>query len=168
MEMVDVIDSNGKRLQAVSKDKAHQEGLLHTCVIGLLFNSKKEMMLIKPPKNKQDEGQYVCPVGGHVTSGESEIEALKREVEEEIGITQFDQKRIGQVIFNRHILGRHENHLFVLFEIFSDQEPSEGDELESMHWFSEEKFKAEIKKNRKEFGDSFYFLLERFYPQLLQ
>ena len=139
MEFVDIIDKESHFLSSTSKDEAHKKGLLHTCVVALLFNSRGDMMLIKPPSTKQDAGQYVCPVGGHVSSGESEIEALEREVEEEIGITGFTHKRIGQAIFDRHALGRHENHLFILFEIYSDQEPVAGHELESMHWFSKEK-----------------------------
>ena len=124
-------------------------------------------MLIKPPSAKQDAGKYVCPVGGHVTSGEAEIEALKREVEEEIGLAGFTYKKIGQAIFDRHVLGRHENHLFVFYEIYSDQIPTAGSELETMHWFSKEQLVEELKAHPKDFGDAFYFVFERFYTEFL-
>lgn len=124
-------------------------------------------MLIKPPMTKQDGGKYVFPVGGHVSSGEPELDALKREVEEEIGITEFDSKKIRQGIFDRQVLGRHENHLFVLYEIYSDQIPTAGSELESMHWFTRENLKKEIKNHPKDFGDAFYFVFERFYPEFV-
>ncbi|HVZ58357.1 MAG TPA: NUDIX hydrolase [Patescibacteria group bacterium] len=168
MEIVDIVDATGNVLSSVRKDEAHQKGLLHKCVIAALRDSSDKFMLIRPPVHKQDAGQYVFPVGGHVSSGESEGNALKREVEEEIGITKFEQKRMGQAIFDRHILGRHENHLFVLFEILSDQKPTSGPELETMHWFSPERLQEEIKQNPPDFGDAFYFVAERFYPELLK
>lgn len=167
MEYVDIVSEAGDVIKTVSKDQSHKEGLLHVCVIGLLINSEGQIMLIKPPAHKQDAHQYVCPVGGHVTSGESEIDALKREVAEEIGVTQFSHKRIGKATFDRHVLGRHENHVFVLFEIYSDQEPVGGSELESMHWFSREKLAQKIKKYPETFGDAFFFVFERFYRELL-
>lgn len=165
--MVDVIDCEGHVLSVVRKDEAHAQGFLHKCVIGALRNSKSEFMLIRPPTHKQDAGQYVFPVGGHVSSGESEVAALEREVEEEIGITGFASKRIGQDTFDRHVLGRHENHLFVLYEIISDQEPIAGGELETMHWFTPDALRKAISIEREAFGDAFYFVAERFYPELL-
>ena len=167
MEIVDVVDESGKVLSHVQKDEAHEKGLLHPCVIGLLLNSKGEIMLIKPPTHKQDSGQYVAPVGGHISSGESEVEALKREVEEEIGIIEFTYKRIGQGRFERHVLGRHENHLFTMYEIYSDSKPIGGDELETMHWFTKDELKKEIKRSPKDFGDAFYFVFKTYYPELL-
>lgn len=168
MEIVDIVDNDGRVLFSVRKDEAHAKGLLHTCVIGALRNTSGKYMLIRPPVHKQDAGQYVFPVGGHVTSGESEIDALKREVEEEIGITDFISKRLGQDVFDRHILGRHENHLFILYEIISEQHPVAGSELETMHWFTMDDLRKEISAKRKDFGDAFYFVAERFYLELLE
>jgi len=42
--------------------------------------------MVKQASDKQDAGQYVSPVGGHVTSGETDIEALK----EKLTRTWFD------------------------------------------------------------------------------
>lgn len=168
MERVDVIDRDGKVLSSIRKDEAHAKGLLHKCVIGALRNSESKFMLVRPPTHKQDAGQYVFPVGGHVSSGELEEDALKREVEEEIGIKGFASRRMGQDIFDRHVLGRHENHMFVLYEIISDQEPIAGGELETMHWFTPDALCKAISIERKAFGDAFYFVAERFYPELLQ
>ena len=164
MEQLDIVDETGKVLYSALKDEAHAKGLLHKTVIGLLFNSKQAVMLIKPPHHKQDAGQYVCP-GGHVTSGVSEMDALKREVEEEIVIKNFTSKCVGQARFDRHVLGRHENHLFVLYEIYSDETPIAGSELSSMHWFTKAELTELIQEQPREFGDAFYFIANNFYPQ---
>lgn len=79
-EIVEVIDKNGKIIGQISKQIAHEKGLLHKTVIAEVINPKDEIMLVKPYSHKQDAGQYVSPVGGHVSAGESDEEALKREV----------------------------------------------------------------------------------------
>lgn len=109
-EIVDVVDEEGKVLYQVDKKIAHQKGLLHKTVITEVINPKGKFLLIKPYNHKQDAGQYVSPVGGHVTAGETYEEALKREIKEEIGIDHSTFKFKGKAIFNRHVLGRHENH----------------------------------------------------------
>lgn len=167
MEIVEVVDKDLNILYQISKKEAHEKGLLHKCVIAEVINSKGELMLIKPYSHKQDAGQYVSPVGGHVTAGESDEDALKREVMEEIGMKDFTFKFKGKGIFDRHVLGRHENHYFLLYEIFTDENPELGDEAEKYKWFTKEDLKKELKDNIKDFGDAYIFILKNFYPELL-
>lgn len=78
MEQVDIIDENLKVLYSCDKSEAHEKGLLHATVIAEVHNSKGEWMLVKQASDKQDAGQYVSPVGGHVAAGESFEDALRR------------------------------------------------------------------------------------------
>ncbi len=167
MEMVEVVDENLKVLYVISKQEAHEKGLLHKCVIAEVINSKGQIMLIKPYSYKQDAGQYVSPVGGHVTAGETDEQVLKREVEEEIGMSHFTFKLKGKGIFNRHVLGRHENHYFILYEIFTDEKPNLGNEAEFYKWFTIEELKKTLEDNPKDFGDAYYFILNLFYKDFL-
>lgn len=167
MEIVDIVDEDLNILYQISKKEAHEKGLLHKCVIAEVINSKGEMMLIKPPSHKQDAGQYVSPVGGHVSAGESNEDAMKREVMEEIGMKNFTHKFKGKGIFNRFVLNRYENHYFLLYEIYTDEAPRLGDEAEAYKWFTKEELRKELKKNAKDFGDAFMFILPNFYPELL-
>lgn len=167
MEIVDIVDENLQILYQTSKQEAHAKGLLHKCVIAVLINSASEMMLIKPYEHKQDAGQYVFPVGGHVSARETDKDALKREVKEEIAISDFRHKLIGKAIFDRHILGRHENHYFILYEIYSDEKPDLQDEAEFSRWFTKETLRKEIKTHKKDFGDAFFHVVKIFYKDLL-
>lgn len=121
MEIVDIVDKNNRVIGKMSKKKAHKIGALHRTVIAALENSKGELILIRQASDKQDAGQLVNPVGGHVRAGESAIEALRREAKEEIGISGFKFKYLGEKIFNRKVIGRKENHFFMVYKIFSDK-----------------------------------------------
>lgn len=167
LEMVDVVDLDNNVLFCVTKEKAHKEGLLHRTILAQLINSKDEWILVKQASDRQDAGQYVIPVGGHVKAGESEVEALLREALEEIGLRDFTYKFIGREIFDRHILGRHENHYFILYEIYSDRKLRLGPEAESYKAFTKEKIKKLLKNNPKLFGNTFHFCIKAFYSELL-
>ncbi len=166
-EMVDVVDERGKVLYPVLKTEAHQEGLLHKTVIAGVVNSKGQIMLVKQAPDRQEPGQYVSPMGGHVSAGETETEALKREIEEELGFKDFEHKKIGKIIFNREILNRKENHYFIVYEITVDTDPVLGPEAAGFKWFEIGELKRELRSNPKYFGDSYFFTLKKFYPELL-
>jgi isopentenyl-diphosphate delta-isomerase len=89
-ELVDIVDENNIVIRQMSKSQAHQQGLLHRTVISEIINSKGQWLLVKQAGDKQDPGQYVSPVGGHIKAGEAELEALAREAHEETGITDID------------------------------------------------------------------------------
>ena len=166
-ELVDIVDENGNFIKVVSKKEAHTEGLLHKVVISSVIDSKGRYLMTKPSSGRQDAGQYVFPSGGHVSAGESEDDALKREVYEELGLQDFKYEFVGREIFNREILGRTENHVFNVYKVYSDQEPKLDYEHESCKYFTEEELKKELKENPKMFGDAFHFVVNNFFPNLL-
>ena len=166
-ELVDIVDEKGNFIKVVTKREAHEKGLLHKTVIGEVIDSNGRWLMTRQSKSKQDAGQYVSAVGGHVSSGETEIEALKKEAREEVGIEgDFKYEFVGRIILNRYVVGRQENHFFVVYKIYSDKKPVTNDEIENYKYFTEEELKKELKENPKSFGDAFHFLLENFFPNL--
>ena len=167
-EMVDIVDERGTPLYVVTKREAHEKGLLHKTVISQLIDSKGRWALVKPVAGRQDAGQYQSPMGGHVTAGESDVDAFKRESEEELGITgDFKYELIGSKVLNRFILGRQENHLFIMYRIFSDHEPILSEEDESYRYFTEEELKKGLTETPEIFGEAFHFCIRSFFPYLL-
>ncbi|PIR68593.1 hypothetical protein COU49_00345 [Candidatus Nomurabacteria bacterium CG10_big_fil_rev_8_21_14_0_10_35_16] len=168
-ELVDVIDENGKVLKVVTKREAHASGLLHKCVVSEVIDSQGRWLMVLQAKDRQDAGQYVSPVGGHIASGENENNALKREASEELGLTEdFKFEYIGQGIFNREVIGRKENHLFILYKIYSDTKPILNHESDSYKYFTEDELKNALKTNPKQFGDAFHFVVKNIFPHLLK
>jgi 8-oxo-dGTP pyrophosphatase MutT (NUDIX family) len=165
-EVVDIVDETGTVLRQAKKTDAHKHGWLHKTVIGYLRDGD-DWRLVRQTPDRQDAGQLVAPVGGHVRVGENEIEALLRESEEEIGTRNITYKPVGQVIFHRQVIGRDENHLFFIYKISTTDPVMLGDEAESIETFTKEKLKDSLIKRPADFGDPFYFVLEKFYPDYL-
>lgn len=163
MEIVDIVDENNKVIGQIAKGEAHQTGALHRCVVSQLIDSQGNWTLVKQASDRQDAGQYVSPVGGHVQAGESEDDALKREAFEELGLKNFKFKLIGRKIFNREVIGRKENHYFIVYEIYSDQPPVLNHESVGYEKFTPEQLAQEIKENPTKFGNAFHFGYSNFY-----
>ncbi len=163
IEMVDVVNENDEVTGQADKREAHAKGLLHRTVISEVKNGKGEWLLVKQAGDRQDAGQYVSPVGGHVRAGEPVEDALRREAMEEVGLSDFMFSYIGKDIFNRTVLGRRENHLFILFELQSDAAPVLNAESDSCRWFTTQELKRELKDHPELFGDAFHFVVKRFF-----
>lgn len=165
-EQVDVIDESGKVLKQALKTEAHTHGWLHKTVIGYLKYGN-EWALVRQASDRQDAGQLVAPVGGHVQAGESNLDALLREAEEEIGTRNITYKHVGDKVFHRQIIGRDENHLFIVYEISTDDPISLNQESVAIERFTEEDLKKALLEQPANFGDGYYFVLESFYPEYL-
>lgn len=167
MELVDIVDEEDNVLYQTTKEEAHIRGLLHRTVISEIRDGQGRFLLVKQASDRQDALQYVSPVGGHVRAGESEIEALKREAFEEAGLYNFKYKIIGKFIFNRFIIGRQENHYFIVYESYTDNKLRLNDEAVGYKSFTRKELKERLAFSRNEFGDAYIRVVVNFYPNLL-
>jgi len=166
-EMVDIVDDQDKIIGSISKIEAHKNGSLHRTVISEIIDSQGRFILVKQASDRQDAGQYVSPVGGHVQSGETADDALKREAQEETGLQDFSFHLVGKAIFNRTVIGRQENHFFILYEIHSDEKLVLNHESIEYRAFTKDEITEAIAKTPEMFGAAYYYILEQFYPALL-
>ena len=165
-EIVDVIDQQGNFISTSPKSVAHKQGLLHKTVIAELINSRGEFCFVRQASDKQDAGQFVSPVGGHVSAGETDEEALIRECQEECGLTPTDYKLIGTTIYNREVIGRKENHFFVVYEIYTDLDPILNHESVEFKRFTKEEIKSLVQSNPTHFGAAWHHVFKIFYPSI--
>jgi 8-oxo-dGTP diphosphatase len=166
-EMIDIVNEQDELLYQASKRRAHDLGLLHRTVIGSILTTKGHILLVKQAADRQDAGQYVHPVGGHVRVGETESEALNREAYEEAGLKDFASTFLKRAIYNREVLGRRENHYFIMYQIVTDEPLTLNHEAVSYQEFTKARLKKEIKTHPELFGDAFYFVMKECYPEFV-
>lgn len=100
-ERFPVVDQTGAVVGSATRGACHGGSmLLHPVVHLHVFNSRGELYLQKRPLWKDIQpGRWDTAVGGHVDWGESVEEALRREVREELGITDFVPERMRVYVF---------------------------------------------------------------------
>lgn len=165
-EQIDIIDKANQVVSTTGKSIAHRDGLLHRIVIGELVNSKGEYCFVRQAGDRQDAGQFVSPIGGHVGAGESENDALVRECQEECGFTPTNFQLVGQTFYNREVIGRKENHLFLVYQIDSDHNPTLNHESVEFKWFSIAEIKSILKNNRDTFGAAWHHVFKNIFPEI--
>lgn len=98
MEYFDLVTEDDKEITGrASREECHgNPALIHRAVRIMLFHPDGRLLLQKRSVRKKVQGgKWDAAVGGHVSSGESIADAVKRELEEEIGITLKESEEIS-------------------------------------------------------------------------
>lgn len=93
IEWFPVVDEEGNTIGEAPRQVCHdgKSKLLHPVVHLHVFNNKGELFLQKRSENKDIQpGKWDTSVGGHVSPGESILDAVKREAEEELCLSGLE------------------------------------------------------------------------------
>lgn len=91
-EMFDIVDESDVVVGTAARSEVHgNPALIHRVAHVLVFNHSGELFLQKRVETKDVQpGRWDTSVGGHVDSGESYEDAARREMAEELSISDVD------------------------------------------------------------------------------
>lgn len=143
-EMFPLVDEEGNIIGAATRGECHNGSrLLHPVVHLHVFNSRGELYLQKRPEWKDIQpGKWDTAVGGHVDLGESVEQALRREVREELGITDFTPERVTHYVFE----SVRERELVFTYKTVYDGPVCPSDELDGGRFWPVEEIRANLGK----------------------
>jgi isopentenyl-diphosphate delta-isomerase len=87
-EYLDILDEQGNKTgKSRPYLEAHEKGLIHAVVHVWIVNFKNEILVQKRADNKRfDPGLWDISAAGHVSAGETSLQAGIRETKEELGL----------------------------------------------------------------------------------
>lgn len=141
-EIFPIVDDNGNVVGRATRGECHSGShLLHPVVHLHVFNSKGELYLQRRPDWKDIQpGKWDTAVGGHVDYGEDVADALRREVREELGITDFEPEHMLSYVFESD----RESEYVNVYRTVYDGDITPSDELDGGRFWSISEIRAAI------------------------
>ncbi len=149
-EMVDIYNPNTMEItgEVIDKLAAHRLGIWHSSVHLLIINKEKTKVLFQQRASNKDlyPSMWDISVGGHIMAKESNIDAVNRELKEELGIDSNNMefvKKYKEELNNNGVDSREIVSLFVMY--LDENEVKfrlQKEEVNRVKWLS----KGEIEK----------------------
>ena len=144
-EMFPIVDEEGNITGAATRKECHSGSkLLHPVVHLHVFNDKGELYLQKRPAWKDIQpDKWDTAVGGHIDLGENAEQALKREVSEELGITEYEPQFVTSYVFESKV---EKELVFVYKTIYNGEITPSKEELAGGRFWGIQEIKENIGK----------------------
>ncbi len=99
-ELLDLVNEKGEVMGTASRIQCmNNPALIHPVVHCWIFNKKGQVLWQQRSLNKDSEpGKWDMSCGGHIHHGEKPLNALKRELKEELGISKLNVKLIDKYV----------------------------------------------------------------------
>ena len=167
-ENVILVDEQDNQLGLMPKMEAHEKAVLHRAFSVFIFNNEGELMLQQRAAHKYHSPLlWTNTCCSHQREGETNIEAGKRRLQEEMGFTT-ELKEVFSFIYKAPFengLTEHElDHVMV--GDFDGEPKINKDEVESYKWMLLEDVKNDIENNPEIYTEWFKIIFKESYKKL--
>ncbi len=167
-EQVILVDQNDNPRGLMPKMEAHEKAELHRAFSVFIFNDQKELMLQQRAKHKYHSPLlWTNTCCSHQRAGESNIEAGKRRLQEEMGFTT-EIKEVFSFIYKAPFdngLTEHElDHVMVGH--YNGDPIINREEVEDFRWMTLDAVKNDIRTNPHLYTAWFKIIFEKSFEKL--
>jgi len=167
-EKVILVNENDEQIGLMPKLEAHQKAVLHRAFSVFILNSKQELMLQQRAMHKyHSPGLWTNTCCSHQRDGESNIEAGKRRLSEEMGFTTDLQESVSFIYkapFDNGLTEHEFDH--VLLGNYEEDPVINPEEVADWKWMPIEKVKEDIQQKPELYTAWFQIIFEKFYSHL--
>ncbi|MBJ6369552.1 isopentenyl-diphosphate Delta-isomerase [Snuella sedimenti] len=167
-EKVILVNENNEQIGLMPKMEAHEKALLHRAFSVFVFNDKNELMLQQRAFNKyHSPGLWTNTCCSHQRDGETNIEAGRRRLREEMGFTVDLTESISFIYkapFDNGLTEHEYDH--VLLGKYNGAPKINLDEVAAWKWMPLEEVKADIALHPELYTEWFKVIFDKFYTHI--
>lgn len=162
-----IVNENDEPIGISSKKEAQEKGLIHRIAQVIVEDPSGRILLQKRAGHIElHPGLWDTSVGGHVDEGEDYLEAAKREMFEEIGLTGLKLNSLGK--YRKYSMSgwRHLNRFYMIFNTIipaASKFTIEPEEVSEVRWFTKNKINKLIKEQPDKFTNGIKEAINRYY-----
>ncbi|MCB7480925.1 isopentenyl-diphosphate Delta-isomerase [Christiangramia sediminis] len=169
-EKVILVNEKDQQIGLMEKIEAHEKALLHRAFSVFVFNDKNELMIQQRALSKyHSPGLWTNTCCSHQREGESNIEAGKRRLQEEMGFSTELKDTISFIYkapFDNGLTEHEFDHILV--GNFEGKPNLNPDEVASWKWVSLEHLQVDMEKNPHIYTEWFKIIFEKYYSHIQQ
>lgn len=167
-EQVILVNEHDEKVGLMEKIEAHKKALLHRAFSVFITNDRNEIMLQQRALSKyHSPGLWTNTCCSHQRDGETNIEAGKRRLMEEMGFTT-DLKELFHFIYIAPFdngLTEHElDH--VMIGHYNDNPVINPDEVASFKWMTATAIKEDITNHPDQYTEWFKIIFDKYYTHI--
>lgn len=167
-EYVILVDENDRQIGVMPKLEAHKKAVLHRAFSVFIFNDKNELMLQQRALKKyHSPGLWTNTCCSHQREGESNIEAGKRRLQEEMGfVTDLNESIsfIYKAPFDNGLTEHEFDH--VLIGHYNDEPKINEDEVANWKWMALDDVNKDLKTHPEHYTAWFKIIFDKFYNHI--
>ncbi|UCE93128.1 MAG: isopentenyl-diphosphate Delta-isomerase [Flavobacteriaceae bacterium] len=168
-EKVILVSENDEQLGLMGKMEAHQKGILHRAFSVFIFNKNGDLLLQQRALDKyHSPGLWTNTCCSHQRDGETNLQAGRRRLEEEMGFSCELKEMFSFVYKAPFDNGLTEHELDHVMLGYYDEDPViNPEEVGSFKWMPLEKVKNDMGLNPEKYTEWFKIIFNEYYQRLL-
>lgn len=167
-EKVILVNEKDEQIGLMEKIEAHEKALLHRAFSVFVFNEKNELMIQQRALSKyHSPGLWTNTCCSHQREGESNVQAGKRRLMEEMGFTTDLKDTISFIYkapFDNGLTEHEYDHILV--GKFEGEPNLNPDEVAAWKWVDLEELKEDMKENPQIYTEWFKIIFDKYYSHI--